>query len=127
MHEQLIQPKVGVEPSRVVNDTPLTAHDRAAFLLLTGLATAALLAFLVYVPWINPENPSLALVVFIPFMLFHFACWLIRWLAIWRMRRPRPMVAAQGLRVAVATTFVPAAEPLGMLEQRHRHLHDRRR
>lgn len=101
----------------VANDSPMSGSARAAFIGLTVVATAALWVFLMFVPWYNPASPSLALVVFIPFMLFHFACWLVRWLVMWRMRRPHPMRPLDGLRVAVATTFVPVAESRGMLEQ----------
>ena len=107
-------PEVG---DRVVAQPVLSNGARLVFLGLTGVAVAALSFFLLYVPWYNPSNPSLALVVFIPFTLFHFGCWLVRWLAIWRMRRPVPMEPQEGLRVAVATTYVPGAEPIGMLEQ----------
>ena len=106
-----------VDGGRVVAKAVLSMGARLAFLGLTGVAIAALSFFLAFVPWYNPASPSLALVVFIPFMLFHFGCWLVRWLAIWRMRRPVAMEPQDGLRVAVATTFVPGAEPIGMLEQ----------
>ena len=107
----------GRNQTAVANDSPMSGSARAAFIGLTVLATAALFAFLAFVPWYNPASPSLALVVFIPFMLFHFGCWLVRWLAMWRMRRPQPMRPVDGLRVAVATTFVPVAESRAMLEQ----------
>jgi cellulose synthase/poly-beta-1,6-N-acetylglucosamine synthase-like glycosyltransferase len=42
---------------------------------------------------------------------------LLRWLALPAMRRPVPVPANRRLRVAVATTFVPGAEPLKMLER----------
>ncbi|MGQ0639847.1 MAG: glycosyltransferase family 2 protein [Gemmatimonadaceae bacterium] len=106
-----------MQPTLITNDSPLSSRDRAVFVVLTAVAAAALFAFLAFVPWFNAEHPSVALIVFIPFMLFHFGCWLVRWLAIWRMQRPLPMRPDEGLRVAVATTFVPDAEPVGMLEQ----------
>jgi hypothetical protein len=40
-----------------------------------------------------------------------------RWLMLPLMRRPIPMPARPGLKVAVVTTFVPAGEPLAMLEK----------
>jgi hypothetical protein len=39
-----------------------------------------------------------------------------RWWLLLRLRRPRPRPAQAGWRVAVATTFVPGAESLEMLE-----------
>ena len=95
----------------------MSPGERATFLGLTLVAIGAVAAFLIFVPWYHPENPSLALVVFIPLMLFHFGCWLVRWLAMWRMRRPVAMRPREGMHVAAITTFVPDAEPLGMLEQ----------
>jgi cellulose synthase (UDP-forming) len=109
---------------KVVDSAVMSTGARLAFLGLTGVAVAALSTFLLYVPWYNAYQPSLALVVFIPFMLFHFGCWLVRWLALGRMRRPRYLEPKEGLRVAVATTFVPGAEPIGMLEQTLRALVD---
>jgi cellulose synthase (UDP-forming) len=39
-----------------------------------------------------------------------------RWFLLLKMRRPAPVPAPSGLRVAAVTTFVPGAEPLAMLE-----------
>jgi len=47
---------------------------------------------------------------------YYIAVWVARWAALIRMRRPRPLQSEPGLRVAVATSFVPGAEPLSMLE-----------
>jgi cellulose synthase (UDP-forming) len=41
----------------------------------------------------------------------------LRWWSLPLMRRPYPVPPPSGFRVAVATTFVPAAEPLAMLER----------
>jgi hypothetical protein len=43
--------------------------------------------------------------------------WLAPWLSLPRMRRPVPMPAPAGLRVAVLTTFAPSDESLALLEQ----------
>lgn len=102
---------------RVRDTAVMSTGERVVFLALTVVAVTALTLFLFRAAWYNPTHPSPALVVFVPFMLFHFGCWLVRWLALWRMRRPLPMQPQQGVRVAVATTFVPGAEPIGMLEQ----------
>src|SRR5262245_28525553 len=42
---------------------------------------------------------------------------IVRWLLLLRMARPVERPPAPGLRVAVATTYVPNAEPLDMLER----------
>jgi hypothetical protein len=47
---------------------------------------------------------------------YYIAVWVARWAALIRMRRPLPLQSEPGLRVAVATSFVPGAEPLPMLE-----------
>jgi hypothetical protein len=106
-----------VDVDRVIDESPMSPGERAIFLGLTLVAIGAVSAFLIFVPWYHPETPSLALVVFIPIMLFHCGCWLVRWLAMWRMRRPVAMRPREGMHVAAITTFVPDAEPLGMLEQ----------
>ncbi len=61
------------------------------------------------------EEPSfwLALVLLLP-MLF---MWELRWLTLPAMKRPRPLAPPAGARVAVVTTFVPAAEPIAMLDE----------
>jgi len=51
----------------------------------------------------------LPLVVFLVPMLL---MWELRWFALPAMRRPWPLAAPAGLRVAAVTTFVPASEPL---------------
>ncbi|MEO6444841.1 MAG: glycosyltransferase family 2 protein [Gemmatimonadaceae bacterium] len=46
----------------------------------------------------------------------HVAIWFARWMSLSRMRRPKPVDGATGLRVAAVTTFVASQEPLAMLE-----------
>jgi hypothetical protein len=49
-------------------------------------------------------------------LAYNIACHQFRWFLLLVMRRPRPRGARVGWRVGVATTFVPGAEPLEMLE-----------
>lgn len=51
-----------------------------------------------------------------------FTMYVARWLALPLMRRPVHRPPSSGLRVGVATTFVPDAEPLAMLEETVRSL-----
>lgn len=50
-------------------------------------------------------------------LVFNLGVHQLRWFSLPLMRRPRPMPPRPGRRVAVATTFVPDAEPLEMLEE----------
>jgi cellulose synthase (UDP-forming) len=49
-------------------------------------------------------------------LAYHLACHQFRWWLLPVMRRPTPMPPQAGWNVAVATTFVPGAESLEMLE-----------
>jgi cellulose synthase (UDP-forming) len=49
-------------------------------------------------------------------LVYTVACQQFRWFLLLMMRRPTPMPPRAGWRVGVATTFVPGAEPLEMLE-----------
>ncbi len=95
--------------------------ERIVFASLTALAAAAILAFLWR--WLTigqSERLGASYTAFIIATLllgFHLSSWFSRWLLLWRMRRPVPLAPAPGVRVAVVTTFVPLAEPVGMLEQ----------
>lgn len=42
---------------------------------------------------------------------------MVRWFLLLRMKRPPDRTVAAGLRVAVVTTFVPALEPIAMIER----------
>jgi len=108
-------------PLRVQSAPVLAPWERALYLGLTAVAAAAILAFVER--WLTIGHSwalgttRAAFVVATLVLLFHLGSWFSRWLLLWRMRRPVPLLPAEGLRVAVVTTFVPAAEPIGMLEQ----------
>jgi cellulose synthase (UDP-forming) len=88
--------------------------DYAVFSVLSVANLAALWVGLLHLLGPGPLGRSLgALFLLAPMLLM----WELRWFALPAMRRPRPRPAPPGLRVAVVTTFVPAAEPIAMLEQ----------
>lgn len=99
----------------------MSTGERYLFIVLSVIAAGAILLFGRH--WIvlgSRDQPGASGVpYFVATLLlgFHFASWLARWLLLWRMRRPTPTAPVPGLRVAAATTFVPDAEPIGMLEQ----------
>jgi hypothetical protein len=99
----------------------MTPGERWGFLVLTAFAALGVLAFGAY--WIRlgatPHHRAGQWTFIVASLLigFHLSSWFTRWLLLWRMRRPEPMEPPSGLRVAVVTTFVPGAEPLGMLAQ----------
>jgi cellulose synthase (UDP-forming) len=63
--------------------------------------------------WQHPVLYVLASLI----VAYHASVWMARWLALQNMERPRHTPPEAGLRVAVATGFVPGAEPMAMLEQ----------
>lgn len=70
--------------------------------------------------WISGTSWTGANVLFLLLLatvLIEFALWEWRWIALPFMRVPRPRPARPGWRVATAVTFVPASEPVGMLEE----------
>lgn len=115
-------PDTGLTPSPEVQSVPVMGPgERFAFVGLTVLAAGTILAFLGrwlmigHSEYLGTSRPAFILASLL--LLFHLGSWFSRWLLLWRMRRPVPLSAAPGLRVAVVTTFVPHAEPVAMLEQ----------
>lgn len=100
------------------NERVLSRQSLTVFGVLTTVALAAMLGFgavWLTLPgqWENPVLYGLASLI----VAYHTAVWMARWLALQNMERPRHLPPEDGLRVAVATAFVPEAEPLPMLEQ----------
>lgn len=91
-------------------DVLIYAALTALQLLATGIALAAWLTSTL------PRSPVVLGLLALP-VLVGLAVFEARWLALPRMRRPHPLPPRPGLRVAMATTFVPAAESLEMLER----------
>lgn len=99
---------------RVQADRVFRGWDYPVFLFLT----AAQIAAVVFLLGVGRSDPgpsrvswSLAVPIVGAVLLYE-----LRWLAVPFMRRPRYCPPRPGWRVAVATTFVPAAEPIEMLE-----------
>jgi hypothetical protein len=102
----------------VLSEPVMQPGERIIHAALTLLLVAAVLAFAWH--WVtlpgalaHPVSYSLLTVAGGGFL----ATWLGRWVSLAAMRRPRHVPPEPGLRVGVVTTFVPGAEPIGMLEQ----------
>jgi cellulose synthase (UDP-forming) len=103
-------------PPRIVKERVFGAWDWAAFVLLSLLGLAAIIACAV--TWFSigwGPHP----VIFV--VLTGLSAALLvnqqgRWFLLLPMRRPVPMPASPGWRVAVVTTHVPDAESVEMLE-----------
>jgi cellulose synthase (UDP-forming) len=91
--------------------------DYLYFGLLTALAWAALVWVLpAWVSSADWQKQPVLMGLLSVLLAYHLACHQFRWFLLLLMRRPKPRPARAGWSVAVATTFVPGAEPLGMLE-----------
>lgn len=97
--------------------------DYPIFIALTLAILATLTSFLVY--WFSRRDwlyyPLPFAIMTGGFLLYLFL-YLLRWLCLPLMRRPRPMIPRSGWKVGVATTLVPAAESIEMLEETVRRL-----
>jgi cellulose synthase (UDP-forming) len=104
-------------PLRVTKERVFRRWDYLMFLLLSALTLGAIgnaaLAWLRYGDGTHRlVLYSLISALLLPMLVNHQA----RWFLLLAMRRPRPMPPEEGLRVAVATTYVPSAESREMLE-----------
>jgi cellulose synthase (UDP-forming) len=103
--------------SCVRSDPVFRWWDYPIFAALTILAVAASALFLSY--WLTADDwadDAVPFVMLTVLLLFNLAVQQVRWCCLPWMRRPRQLVAPPGYRVGVATTFVPGAESLPMLE-----------
>jgi cellulose synthase/poly-beta-1,6-N-acetylglucosamine synthase-like glycosyltransferase len=104
---------VQVETERV-----FLGWDYLVFALLTCLSLAAIVHFFSYLlfldGWLTYPLTFSVVTLLVAAVL---ASAQLRWLMLPLMTRPRPMPASSRWKVGVATTFVPAAEPLEMLEE----------
>jgi cellulose synthase (UDP-forming) len=92
--------------------------DYVFFTILTLLNFSAIAYFMVY--WFSSNEWRDHPLIFSIITLILSAILVNsqgRWFVLLYMRRPKPMVARAGWKVAVVTTFVPGAEPLDMLEE----------
>lgn len=105
-------------PYRVADDRLFRRWDYWVFAVLTVAHLAAVVwavqGWVASGAW--GQHTVIAAVLSLP-LLMGFAMYESRWLTLPVMRRPRHRPAASGWRVGVATTFVPGAEPIEMLEQ----------
>ncbi len=92
----------------------LRASDLPLYLALTGVILAALVLFARY--WLSLDFDAIT-VIFTLALLYAVGIQILSWLLLPTMRRPRPMPVREGWRVGVATTFVPGAESMEMLEE----------
>jgi len=107
----------GHAAATVANERIFCWYDYLCFGLLTAL-TWATLAW-VLPPWVASVDwqKQPGLMGLLSMMLaYHLACQQFRWWLLPVMRRPTPRPPQAGWHVAVATTFVPGAESLEMLE-----------
>jgi hypothetical protein len=102
----------------IVTERVFRWWDYACFLALTALNLAALAWFLA--AWcVQPDWREHAVLLGLVSLLlaYHVALQQFRWFLLPIMRRPTPMPPQAGWQVGVATTFVPEAESLEMLEE----------
>ena len=106
------------ERYRVTPLPVMTGGEYVAYGALTALVIVALVLFADY--WRSLPDWNVATGEYLVATLivgYHAVAWLLRWVALPRMRRPSPPPKiAPGTRVAAVTTFVPDAESLEMLE-----------
>jgi cellulose synthase (UDP-forming) len=101
----------------VVTQRVLRWWDYPLFALLTALNLCALVYFAVHWVWLRSWEADPIKFAFLASVLGVLLLNVEgRWFLLLFMRRPRPIPASPGLRVAVATTVVPRAESLEMLE-----------
>jgi cellulose synthase/poly-beta-1,6-N-acetylglucosamine synthase-like glycosyltransferase len=101
------------EPLRVKSSPAMSPGEQKLYIGLTILAVAATTAFAWF--WFRYLALEAAFLVATALLVFHLGSWFGRWLFLWTMRRPTPLPAVPGLKVAVVTTFVPDAESIDML------------
>ncbi len=110
--------RVGGAAPRVRNKRVFRWRHVPVYAILTAinLAAAAWLTsfWVAHAEW-SSQTP--AYVVLTGSMLLGLVMFETRWFALPIMRRPEPMAASPGWKVGVATTFVPGAEEIAMLER----------
>ncbi|MDQ3809680.1 MAG: glycosyltransferase, partial [Chloroflexota bacterium] len=102
---------------RVESDHVFTASEQRVYRLLTGLWIAANLVFWAW--WLRPERVGDPLLYVAFTLAWGYEATLLPSIYLFfagRMRRPRPVEAPDGLRVALITLCVPAQETLEVIE-----------
>jgi cellulose synthase (UDP-forming) len=93
------------------------AADWVVWAFLTALNASALVALLAFSTGATGMFSNPVSIAIMALLLVGLALWWIRWLGLPLMRKPTVVSSATDLRVGVATTFVPGAESLEMLEE----------
>jgi cellulose synthase/poly-beta-1,6-N-acetylglucosamine synthase-like glycosyltransferase len=122
-YDPLMRPPEG-PPATAETDAGVTVQTTAvfrpgdwiAFAFLTAINASALVAVAAYWDSLDHAWAPISLVMAV-LILIGVAVWWMRWAGLPEMRRPSRLDAPDGLRVGVATTFVPGAESLEMLEE----------
>ena len=102
----------------VLSERVFTWRDYVIFSLITAASIAAIVFSLW--TWFGSDDWHLYPVTFWALALVFFgrvAVSQLRWWVLPFMKRPLPMKAAAGLKVAAVTTFVPASESIEMLDE----------
>jgi hypothetical protein len=92
--------------------------DYPIFALLTGVMLLSECYFLLY--WFSHQDwvyYPLSFVMMTGALLLYLFLYQLRWPCLPFMRIPQPVMPRPGQRVGVATTFVPGAESIEMLEE----------
>lgn len=107
-----------VRQTRITTQRVFKRWDYLIYSALSVVMLTSLAYFLVY--WFahrDWQRYPLQFGIMTGGFLLYLSLYLLRWLCLPFMRRPRPIKVRPGLKVGVATTFVPGAESIEMLEQ----------
>src|SRR5262245_3812461 len=100
---------------RVASSPVMSPGEHRLYVGLTVVAAIATAVFGWF--WIKQSVFQVAYLAASVLLLFHIGSWFGRWTFLSLMRRPTPVPAIPGYKVAVVTTFVPDAESIEMLGQ----------
>ena len=101
----------------VQNEKVFMWWDYPLFILLTAILFFSIYSFISY--WLSLKDwlyHPIFFSIMVLILIIILSNNLFRWFLLLYMRRAMPMTARPGWKVGVATTFVPDAEPLDMLE-----------
>ncbi|MDZ4346941.1 MAG: glycosyltransferase, partial [Candidatus Binatia bacterium] len=102
----------------VENERVFRRWDYPLFILLTCINLSAIFYFFSYWFFVDElRHHPVTYSVLTLTLLAPLASYQLGWFILPRMRRPKPVTARSGWKVGVATTFVPGAEPLEMLDE----------
>jgi cellulose synthase (UDP-forming) len=110
--------RLEITPPIVKTEKVFKWWDYLVFILLTGLNLTAIVSFCSY--WFGLKawlDYPITFLVMTLVLTTHTSFYLFQWFLLPYMRKPQPLPARPGWKVGVATTFVPGAESLEMLEE----------